>query len=136
MSIQTTQTALRLLAILLLGIVVIALIGISMAVDLTGQSAADQYVLSRWSFDGLRVYLWLEGGVFAALVAALGAHIVSTGFAFTRGGQPNLFGIPLTAQRRTPRQTGYVFVVLGAALVALSLTTFVLLNSCRYMRLI
>jgi hypothetical protein len=121
---------------LLLGIVVIVLIGLSMAVDLTGQSAADQYVLSRWSFEGLRVYLWLEGGVFAALVAALGAHIVSTGFAFTRGDQPNLFGIPLTAQRRTPRQTGYVFVVLGTALVTLSLTTLVLLNSCRYMRLI
>jgi hypothetical protein len=133
---QSTQTASRLLAILLLGIVAIALIGVSMAVDLTGQSPADQYVLSRWSFAGLRVYLWLEGGVFAALVAALGAHIVSTGFAFTRGGQPSLFGIPLTAQRRAPRQTGYVFVVLGSALVALSLTTLVLLNSCRYMRLI
>ena len=121
---------------LLLGIVLIALIGGSMAVDLTGQSAADQFVLSRWSFEGLRVYLWLEGGVFAALVAALGAHIVSTGFAFTRGDKPNLFGIPLTAQRRTPRLTGYVFVVLGTALVTLSLTTLVLLNSCRYMRLI
>jgi len=136
MSIQNTQTASRLLAILLLGIVLIALIGVSMAVDLTGQSAADQYVLSRWSFAGLRVYLWLEGGVFAALVAALGAHIVSTGFAFTKGSQPSLFGIPLTAQRRAPRQTGYVFVVLGSALVALSITTLVLLNSCRYMRLI
>ena len=97
MSIQSTQTAPRLLAILLLGIVLIAIVGVSMAVDLTGQSAADQYLLSRWSFAGLRVYLWLEGGVFAALVAVLGAHIVSTGFAFTRGDQPNLFGIPLTA---------------------------------------
>ena len=127
---------LRPLAVWLLGFVAVALIGVSMAVDLTGQSAADRYVLSRWSFEGLRVYLWLEGGVFAGMVAALGAHIVSTGFAFTRGGQPNLFGIPLTAQRRAPRQTGYVFVVLGAALVALSLSTLVLLNSCRYMRLI
>ena len=133
---MNTQTVSRPIAVLLLGIVLIALIGGSMAVDLTGQSAADRYVLSRWSFGGLRVYLWLEGGVFAALVAALGAHIVSTGFAFTRGDQPNLFGIPLTAQRRTPRQTGYVFVVLGTALVTLSLTTLVLLNSCRYMRLI
>jgi hypothetical protein len=136
MSTQSTQTVSRPIAIVFLGIVAIALIGASMAVDLTGQSAADQFVLSRWSFEGLRIYLWVEGGVFAALVAALGAHIVFTGFAFTRGGQPNLFGIPLTAQRRTPRQTGYVFVVLGAALVALSLTTLVLLNSCRYMRLI
>ena len=127
---------LRPLAVWLLGFVAVALIGVSMAVDLTGQSTADRYVLSRWSFEGLRVYLWLEGGVFAGMVAALGAHIVSTGFAFTRGGQPNLFGIPLTAQRRAPRQTGYVFVVLGAALVALSLSTLVLLNSCRYMRLI
>ena len=74
--------------------------------------------------------------MFAGVVALLGAHIVSTGLAFTRGNQPNLFGIPLTARRRTPRQTGYVFVVLGSALVALSLTTLVLLNSCRYMRLI
>ena len=127
---------LRPLAMWLLGFFAVALIGVSMAVDLTGQSTADRYVLSRWSFEGLRVYLWLEGGVFAGMVAALGAHIVSTGFAFTRGGQPNLFGIPLTAQRRAPRQTGYVFVVLGAALVALSLSTLVLLNSCRYMRLI
>ena len=133
---ENNPTILRPLAVWLLGIVAIALVGVSMAVDLTGQSAADQYVLSRWSFEGLRVYLWLEGGAFAALVAALGTHIVTTGFAFTRGGQPNLFGIPLTAQRRAPRQTGYVFVVLGAALVALSLTTLVLLNSCRYMRLI
>ena len=133
---MNSQTVSRPIAKLLLGIVGIVLIGLSMAVDLTGQSAADQYVLSRWSFEGLRVYLWLEGGVFAALVAALGAHVVSTGFAFTRGDQPNLFGIPLTAQRRTPRQTGYVFVVLGTALVTLSLMTLVLLNSCRYMRLI
>ena len=127
---------LRPVAVWLLGFIAVALIGVSMAVDLSGLSAADQYVLSRWSFDGLRVYLWLEGGVFAGVVALLGAHIVSTGLAFTRGSQPNLFGIPLTARRRTPRQTGYVFVVLGSALVALSLTTLVLLNSCRYMRLI
>ena len=118
------------------GFIAVALIGVSMTVDLGGLSVADQYVLSRWSFDGLRVYLWLEGGVFAGVVALLGAHIVSTGFAFTRGDQPSLFGIPLTGHRRTPRQTGYVFVVLGSALVALSLTTLVLLNSCRYMRLV
>jgi hypothetical protein len=37
---------------------------------------------------------------------------------------------------RVPRQFGYVFVLLGASLVALSITTLVLLNSCRYMRLI
>jgi hypothetical protein len=133
---QPDPRVLRPLAVWLLGFVAVAVIGVSMATDLTGQSAADQYVLSRWSFEGLRVYLWLEGGVFAGVVAALGVHILSTGFVFTRGGQPTLFGIPLTARRRAPRQTGYVFVVLGSALVALSLTTLVLLNSCRYMRLI
>jgi hypothetical protein len=127
---------LRPVAVWVFGFIAVALIGVSMAVDLSGQSAADRYVLARWSFEGLRVYLWLEGGVFVTVVAALGAHIISTGLAFTRGGQPTLFGIPLTAQRRAPLQTGYVFVVLGAALVALSLTTLVVLNSCRYMRLI
>lgn len=30
----------------------------------------------------------------------------------------------------------YVFVLLAASMVALSITTLVLLNSCRYMRLI
>jgi len=34
------------------------------------------------------------------------------------------------------RPVGFVFVVLGAALVALSLTTLVASNFCRYMRLI
>ncbi len=136
MSTQKTLNVLRPVAIWLLGFVAIVFIGASMAIDLSGQSAADQYVLSRWSFDGLRVYLWLEGAVFAGVVAALGFHVVSTGFAFTRGGQPNLFGIPVAARPRVPPQAGYVFVVLGSALVALSLTTLVLLNSCRYMRLI
>ena len=51
-----------------------------------------------------------------------------------RGGQSRLFGFPRGIPPRVPAQAGYVFVVLGTALVALSLTTLVLLNSCRYMR--
>lgn len=35
-----------------------------------------------------------------------------------------------------PPEFGYMFVVLGASLVALSITTLVLLNSCVYMRLV
>jgi hypothetical protein len=123
-------------AIWLLGFVAVALIGGSLTLDMTGESAAAQYVLARWSVEGLRIYLWLEGGLLAGIVAALGMHVVSTGLAVTRGGLSRLFGIQLALRPGVPRQTGYIFVVLGAALVALSLTTLVLLNSCRYMRLI
>ena len=123
-------------AIWLLGFIAVALIGGSLTLDLSGESAAAQYVLTRWSVEGLRVYLWLEGGLLVGIVAALGAHVVSTGLAVTRGAQSRLFWIQLALDPRVPRQTGYIFVVLGAALIALSLTTLVLLNSCRYMRLI
>ena len=110
----------------LLGFIAIALIGGSLTVDMTGQSAADQFILARWSFEGLRVYLWLEAGVLVAVVAALGFHVLSTGFAVTRGAQSRLFGVHLALHPSVPRQTGYVFVVLGSALVALSLTTLIL----------
>jgi hypothetical protein len=119
----------------LLACIAVALIGGSLVMDLTGESAADQFVLARWSLSGLRDYLWLEGGVLAGVVAALGLHVVSGGFALTRGGSSRLFGIHLAVHPRV-RGIGYVFVVLGAALVALSLTTLVALNACRYMRLV
>lgn len=124
------------IAIWLVGFIAVALIGGSLTVDMTGQSAADHYILARWSFEGLRVYLWLEAGVLVAIVAALGFHVVATGLAVTRGGQSRLFGSNFALHPLVPRQTGYIFVVLGAALVALSLTTLVLFNSCVYMRLI
>jgi hypothetical protein len=124
------------IAIWLVGFIAVALIGGSLTVDMTGQSAADQYILARWSFEGLRIYLWLEAGVLVAIVAALGFHVVSTGLAVTGGAQSRMFGTNLALHPRVPRQTGYIFVVLGAALVALSLTTLVLFNSCVYMRLI
>ena len=85
---------------------------------------------------GASRYLWLEAGVFVAIVIALGFHVISTGLAVTRGGQSRVFGANLALHLPVPRQTGYIFVVLGAALVALSLTTLVLFNSCVYMRLI
>ena len=82
----------------MLGFIAIVFIGGSLTMDLSGQSAADVFVIQRWSFEGLRIYLWLEALVLSAIVAALGAH--------------------------------------GAALIALSITTLVLFNSCRYMRIV
>ena len=133
---QKSLTILRPIAVWLLGLIAVVLVGGSLMMDITGESAADAYVLTRWSVDGLRVYLWLEAGLLAAIVAALGIHVVASGFAIKRGGQTHLFGIPLALHPKMPRQMGYVFVVLGAALVALSLTTLVTLNSCVYMRLV
>jgi hypothetical protein len=120
----------------ILGFVAVATIGGSLTMDLSGVSPADQYVVARWGFEGLRVYLWLEGAVLAAIVTALGAHVIGTGLAFARGGQSRLFGLALRSHPAMPRQLGYIFVFLGASLVALSLTTLVLLNSCRYMRIV
>lgn len=124
------------IVIWLTGFVTIAAIGGSLTVDLTGTSAADQFILSRWSFEGLRIYLWLEALVLVAIVASLGMHVVSVGFAVARDGASRLLGAGYKTTNRVPRQAGYIFVLLGAALVALSLTTVVLFNSCRYMRLI
>ncbi len=72
----------------------------------------------------------------SAIVAGLGAHVVATGFGMTRGATARLFGIALRLRPMVPRQFGYIFVVLGAALIALSITTLVLFNSCRYMRIV
>jgi hypothetical protein len=119
----------------MLGFIAIVLIGGSMSLDLTGMSSADQYVVARWGFPGLRIYLWLEGALLSAIVAAVGAHVISAGLTVSRGEQSRMFGIAYRLHRM-PRQYGYIFVVLGACLVALSLTTLALLNSCRYMRLI
>jgi hypothetical protein len=119
----------------LLGFLTITVAGWSLVVDLNGVSTADEFIVTRWSFAGLRIYLWLEGGLMAALVAAVGVHVASIGFAITRGRHSSPFGILPDLCRRIPAPSGYIFVVLGAALVALSLTTLVALNSCRYMRL-
>ena len=120
----------------IVGFVAVAVIGGSLVMDLSGESAADVFVVTRWSFPGLRIYLWLEAFTLVGIVTALGFHVASVGFAVARGGRVNFFGNPMDLRPRVPRQAGYVFVLLGAALVALSLTTLVLFNSCRYMRLI
>jgi hypothetical protein len=123
-------------AILALGLIAVALIGGSLLIDATGQSAADQYVLARWSFAGLRVYLWLEAAVLAGVVAALGVYVISTGFRVIRWIKSGLSAEATRDSLRVAAGFGYVFIVLGAALVALSVTTLVMLNSCQYMRLI
>lgn len=120
----------------MLAIFAIVFIGASITMDLTGMSPADQFVVARWGFGGLRIYLWLEAFALAGLVAALGAHVISTGLGVARGDTSRLFGKAIGLDPRMPRQFGYVFVVLGSALVALSLTTLVLFNSCRYMQLV
>jgi hypothetical protein len=123
-------------AILAIGLVTVALIGGSLVMDTTGQSAADQYVVERWSVAGLRIYLWLEAGLLAGVVAALGVYVVSTGFRVIRWVKSGLSAEATRDSLRVAAGFGYVFVVLGAALVALSLTMLVALNSCQYMRLI
>ncbi|PYO50433.1 MAG: hypothetical protein DMD72_02455 [Gemmatimonadetes bacterium] len=134
---ETLREKLRItphILIWMLGFIAVAVVGGFLMMDLSGLSAADQFVLARWSFPGLRIYLWLEGALLAAIVTALGVHVTSTGFVVASGGASQMFGI--RTHPRMPRQFGYVFVFLGASLVALSLTTLVLLNSCRYMRLV
>jgi hypothetical protein len=120
----------------MLAIFAVACIGIALVTDLGGDSPADLFVVTVWSLQGLKAYLWLEGGLLAALVAALGTNTISAGLTVARGGVGRLFGIRVPARSHVPRQIGYVFVLLGAGLVALSLTTLALLNTCRYMRLI
>ena len=120
----------------LLGFVVIAVLGGSLVIDLSGESNADHFVLARWSFEGLRVYLWLESGLLIAVTVALGIHVLSIGFAVARGQAARLFGMPSPLHPVFAGPAGYIFVVLGVGLVAMSLSMFVLLNSCRYMRLV
>ena len=118
--------------LILVGMCVVAL---SLLSDLTGGSPADLFVLGEWSTVGLRVYLWLEGALLAAMITGVGVHVVSAGMTLARVGIAQLFGMPLRRHTRVPPSFGYVFVVLGAGLIALSMSTLVVLNSCRYMRL-
>lgn len=118
------------------GFVAVAVIGGALAMDLSGMSSADRFIISRWSFRGLRIYLWFEAGVLVAVVTALGWSAINTGLAVARGEGPALFGIDAALRHRTPHQLGYVLVLLGSALVALAITTLVLFNSCRYMRIV
>ena len=135
-NIPLTAAKLRLLLLFMTGFVAVAVIGGSLAMDLSGFSNADQFIISRWGFRGLRLYLWFEAGVLVAIVTALGWSAINTGLAVARGEAAALFGIDPAMRPRMPNGLGYVLVLLGSALVALAITTLVLFNSCRYMRIV
>src|SRR5213075_3078440 len=120
----------------MVGFVAIAVIGGSLAMDLSGFSAADRFIVSHWRMRGLRLYLWFEAGVLVAIVVAVGWSAISTGLAVARGQAASFFGIDASLRTRIPAQLGYLLVLLGSALVALGITTLVLFNSCRYMRIV
>jgi hypothetical protein len=131
-----TAARARLVIAWLAGFVAIAIVGGLLAMDLTGFSAADRFIISRWSLRGLRVYLWFEAGVLVTLVVAVGWSAITTGLDLARGDAPELFGVDAAMRPRIPNQIGYMLVLLGSALVALAVTTLVLFNSCRYMRIV
>ena len=126
---------LRMLLFWMAGFVAIAVIGGSLTMDLSGFSAADGFVVSHWRMRGLRLYLWFEAGVLVSIVAAIGWSAINTGLAVARGEAAAFFGIEPALRSRIPNQLGYLLVLLGSALVALAITTLVLFNSCRYMRI-
>ncbi|HJP58365.1 MAG TPA: hypothetical protein VJ865_00115, partial [Gemmatimonadaceae bacterium] len=114
----------------------IVVVGGLLAIDLSGVSATDRFIMSRWSFRGLRIYLWFEAGVLVTLVVAVGWSAITTGLDLARDGAPKLFGDNTALRPRVFNQLGYLLVLLGSALVALAVTTLVLFNSCRYMRIV
>ena len=127
---------LRLLLFWMAGFVAIAVVGGLLTMDLSGVSVADRFIVSHWSFRGLRIYLWFEAGVLVTLVIAVGWSAINTGLALARGDAPELFALTAVMRPRIPNQIGYMLVLLGSALVALAVTTLVLFNSCRYMRIV
>ena len=130
------KTRLRLLLLWMTGFVAIAVIGAALTLDLTGFSAADQFIISHWGFRGLRLYLWFEVGVLFALICAIGWSCINTGLAVARAGTAAIMGMNVALRAQIQKQLGYVLVLAGSALIALALTTLVLFNSCRYMRIV
>jgi hypothetical protein len=135
-SVSFYKTRLRLLLSWLTGFIAIALIGGALTIDLTGFSAADRFMIAHWGFRGLRLYLWFEAGVLVTIVAAIGWSAITTGLDIARGDQTALLGIDASVRSRLATQLGYLLVLLGSALAALAITTLVLFNSCRYMRIV
>ena len=111
-------------------------LGASIANDLNGTSLMDGLMIELGSFTALKIYLWIEGALFAAAIVWIGIHVVRAGFAVTRGVPANVFGIPMRLRPGVLPSAGYIFVVLGAALVALAITSLAVLNSCRYMQIV
>jgi hypothetical protein len=93
-------------------------------------------MIAHWGFRGLRLYLWFEAGVLVTIVAAIGWSAITTGLDIARGDQTALLGIDASVRSRLATQLGYLLVLLGSALAALAITTLVLFNSCRYMRIV
>ena len=131
-----SKARLRTLLFWTAGFFAIAFVGGLLTMDLSGLSAADKFIISHWSFRGLRIYLWFEAGVLVTLVTAVGWSAINTGLAIARGRPATLFGTTPRAAARLYNQLGYMLVLLGSALVALAVTTLVLFNSCRYMRIV
>lgn len=136
LAVPLDKSRLRTLLFWMAGFVAIAVIGGSLTMDLSGFSAADRFIVSHWRMRGLRLYLWFEAGVLVAIVVAIGWSAINTGLAMARGQAAAFFGIDASLRTRIPTQLGYVLVLLGSALVALGITTLVLFNSCRYMRIV
>ena len=111
-------------------------LGASIANDLTGTSNMDVLMIRLGSFTALKAYLWIEGGLFAAAIVWIGIHVVRAGFDITRGVPANMFGIPMRLRPGILPSSGYIFVVLGAGLVALAIASLAVLNSCRYMQIV
>ena len=126
----------RLLLLWMTGFVAIALLGGALTVDLTGFSSADRFMISHWGFRGLRIYLWFEVGVLFAIICAIGWSAIDTGLTVARAGTAAIPGMNVALRAQIQKQLGYVLVLAGSALIALALTTLVLFNSCRYMRIV
>ena len=130
------KTRLRLLLFWVTGFIAVAVIGGALTIDLTGFSAADRFMIARWGFRGLRLYLWFEAGVLVTIVAAIGWSAITTGLDIARKDSLQIAGIDGSLRARVSTQLGYLLVLLGSALTALAITTLVLFNSCRYMRIV
>lgn len=111
-------------------------LGASIANDLNGTSYMDALAMQLGSFTALKIYLWIEGAALAAAIVWIGIHVVRAGFAVTRGVPANVFGISMRGRPGVLASSGYIFVLLGAVLVALAVTSLAVLNSCRYMRIV
>ena len=130
------RARMRILLLWMAGFVAIAVIGGALTLDLTGISTADRFMVSHWGFRGLRLYLWFEVGVLFAIICAIGWSAIDTGLVVARAGTAAIVGVNVALRTQIQKQLGYILVFAGSALIALALTTLVLFNSCRYMRIV
>src|SRR5256714_10986272 len=98
-SVSFNQTRLRLLLFWVTGFIAIAVIGGALTIDLTGFSAADRFMVARWGFRGLRLYLWFEAGVVVSIIPATGRGGGPPGARHPPGGGA---GLPWNPASRSP----------------------------------